>query len=197
MAHLPKALKIFLFALGGLAGVLLLAVLAVMLLVDVDAYKPRAEAAASDALGMNVTVEGRLHIGFIPGLHVTLENVRIRNRGTEIAFVEEAELAIELLPLLQQQLRYSSIILNRARVSIERDRDGRYNYQKLPEAQRTFHALDLQQLSFPELIVVYADKKSGSGFEARSCNGELTNMRHPGGAPFLMRLSLSGQFACS
>src|SRR5450631_312622 len=124
MGRIPKALKIFLYALGGLAGILLLAALAVMLFVDVDAYKPRAEAAASDALGMNVTVEGRLRLGFIPGLHVTLENVRIRNRGTEIAFVEEAELAIDLLPLLQQELRYSSITLNRARISIERDKDG-------------------------------------------------------------------------
>ena len=197
MARIPKALKIVLFALGGVAGALLLAALAVMLLVDVDAYKPRAEAAASDALGMNVAIEGGLRIGIIPGLHATLENVRIRNRGIEIAFIEEAELAIELLPLLRQELRYGSITLNRARISIERDRDGSYNYQTLPEAQRTFHALDLPQLSLPELIVVYLDRQSGTGFEARNCNGELTDMRHPGGAPFLMRLSLSGQFACS
>ena len=197
LASLIKALKIFLFALGGLAGVLLLAALAVMLFVDVDAYKPRAEAAASDALGMNVTVEGRLRIGFIPGLHVTLENVRIRNRGTEIAFVKEAELAIELLPLFQQELRYGSVALKGARISIERGRDGRYNYEKLPEAKKTIHALNLQKVTFAELIVAYADKESGSGFEARNCKGELTHMRHPGGAPFLMRLSLSGQFACS
>src|SRR5450759_1366352 len=197
MVRIPKALKISLFALGGLAGVLLLAALAVMLFVDIDDYKPSVEAAASGALGMDVTVGGRLRIGFIPGLHATLENVRIRNRGTEIAFVEEAELAIDLLPLFQQELRYSSITLNRARISIERGLDGRYNYEKPPETKAVFHALDLQQLSFPELIVVYADKQSGSRLEARNCKGELTYMRHPGGAPFLTRLSLSGQFACS
>src|SRR5450759_269231 len=102
MVRVPKALKILLFALGGVVGVSLLAALAVTALVDSDAYKSRAEAAASDALGMNVTVEGQLRIGVVPGLHVTLENVRIRNRGTEIAFVKEADLAIELLSLLQQ-----------------------------------------------------------------------------------------------
>jgi AsmA protein len=197
MVRIPKALKIFLFALGGLVGVLLLAALAVMLVVDSDAYKPRAEAAASDALGMNVTVEGRLRIGIVPGLHVTLENVRIRNRGTEIAFVKEAVLAIELLSLFEQNLHYGSVVLNGARISIERGRDGRYNYEKLPEAKEAFPALDLREVTFADLIVAYADKASGSGFESSGCSGELTNMRHPGGAAFLSRVSFSGEFACS
>ncbi|MGP1680297.1 MAG: AsmA family protein [Burkholderiales bacterium] len=198
MVRIPNALKIFLFALGGLVGIVLLAALAVMLLVNSDAYKPRAEAAASDALGMNVTVEGRLRIGVVPGLHVTLENVRIRNRGTEIALVKEAELAIEPLSLLQQELRYRSVVLNGVRISIERGRDGTYNYEKLPEAkEETFHALDLQRVSFGGLIVAYADKKTGASFESSGCSGELTDMRHPGGAAFLSRVSLSGEFACS
>jgi uncharacterized protein involved in outer membrane biogenesis len=196
MQRIPKALKILLFALGGLAGVLVLVVLAVMAFVDVDAWKPRVETAASRALGMSVAVEGHLRLAFIPGLHVTLENVRIRNRGTEIAFVEEAGLAIELLPLFQQEIRYGSITLNRARISIERGRDGRYNYQKPPDSTATFPALELRRLSFPELMVVYADRQSGSGFAFRNCKGELNDLRHPGGAPFLTRLSVSGKFAC-
>jgi uncharacterized protein involved in outer membrane biogenesis len=197
MVRIPKALKVFLFALGGLVGVLLLAALAVMLLVDSDAYKSRAQGAASDALGMNVSVEGRLRIGVVPGLHVTLENVRIRNRGTEIAFVKEAVLAIELRSLFERNLLYGSVAMNGARISIERDRDGRYNYEKLPEANETFHALDLRAVTFADLIVAYADKASASSFESGGCSGELTNMRHPGGAVFLSRVSLSGQFACS
>jgi AsmA family/AsmA-like C-terminal region len=197
MVRIPKALTIFLFALGGLVGVLLLAALAVMFLVDSDAYKPRAEEAASDVLGMNITVEGRLRIDFIPGLHVTLENVRIRNRGTEIAFVKETVLAIELLSLFQQEIRSGSVALNGARISIERGRDGRYNYEKLPEANKTFHALDLRAVTFAELIVAYADRASGSGIESSGCSGELTDLRHPGGAAFLSRVSFSGQFACS
>lgn len=197
MARIPKVLKIFLFALGGLVGILLLAALAVMLLVNSDAYKSRAEAEASDASGMNVTVEGQLRIGVVPGLHVTLENVRIRNRGTEIAFVKEADLAIELLSLLQQELRYGSVVLNGVRISIERDRDGTYNYEKLPEVKETFPALDLREMTFADLIVAYADKASGSSVESSGCSGELTNMRHPGGAAFLSRVSLFGEFACS
>src|SRR4030065_1911129 len=73
--------KIALFAAGGLLALLLLAVVALVLFGDVNAHKPRLEAASSDALGMEVRIGGRLGIGFFPGFHVTVEDVRIRNRG--------------------------------------------------------------------------------------------------------------------
>jgi uncharacterized protein involved in outer membrane biogenesis len=197
MARIPRALKIFLLALGALAGIVLLAALAVVLLVDVDAFRPRVEAAASDALGMNVTVEGRLRVRLSTGLQVALENVRIRNRGSELAFVKQADLAIELRPLFQRELRYGSIALNGARISVERGRDGTYNFETLPEANEPFQALDLQEVTFAGLIISYADKDSGSRLESSGCSGALAHVRHPGGAAFLSRVSLSGQFACS
>ena len=196
MERLPRAWKHVLVALGGLAGLLVLASLAALLLVDVDAYKPRVEEAASRALGMSVTVEGRMHIGLVPGLRVVLDGVRVRNGGSELVFAESARIAIGLRSLLARELRYDGITLKGARVSIERGRDGRYNFQKAIGATAAFRALALPRLSFPELFVVYADRKDGGGFEARNCRGELTDMRHPGGAPFLARLSVSGQLAC-
>lgn len=196
MQRIPKTLKYFLFALGGLAGIVLLAGLALMCFVDLDAYKPRVEAMASSAMGKTVTVEGRLGIGVMPGLHITLENVRIRNRGTELAFVKEVDLAVELLPLFRQEIRYGNIATRGVRLSIERDRDGHYNYERPEGVKPVFHVLDLPKVSFANLIVAYQDQLSGSGFESAACNGELIDMRHPGDAPFLKRLSLSGQFAC-
>ncbi len=196
MKRIPKAWRLVLVALAGLAGVVVLASLAVLLFVDVDAYKPRVEAAASRALGMDVTIEGPLHIGLFPRVRVVLEGVRVRNAGSELVFAEAVDIAIGMRSIFLQELRYDGITLERARVSIVRSRDGRYNFQKPIGAAATFHALALERLSFPELVVVYADKREGGGFEARQCTGELTDMRHPGGAPFLMRLSVSGQFAC-
>ena len=75
--------KIALFAAGGLFALLLLAAVALVLFVDVNAHKPLLEAAASDALGMEVRIGGRLGIGLFPGFHITLEDVRIRNRSEE------------------------------------------------------------------------------------------------------------------
>ena len=195
--RMPKALKAVLLALGALAGAVALGALAVLAFVDVEDFKPRVESAASSALGMDVTVEGALRLGLLPGLHVALGNVRVRNGGSQLALVETAELAIDLLPLLRRELRYDSIVLKRARISIERGLDGRYNYQKPAGPMAAFRPLHLKRISFPELVLAYADKASGNGFESGNCDGELTDMRHPGGAPFLARLSLAGRLACN
>ena len=71
--RMVKKRKIALFAAGGFFALLLLAVVAILLFVDVNAHKPRLEAAASDALGMEVRIGGRMGIGLFPGFHVTLE----------------------------------------------------------------------------------------------------------------------------
>lgn len=197
MGRIPKTLKLFVLISAGMLGALLLTALAVWVFVDADAYKPRVESALSDAFAMNVTVEGRLGVSFAPQLKLTLPNVRVINQGTELAFVKEADIAIELLPLLQREIRYGNIALQDARVSIIRGRDGRYNYQRPPGANQEFRALNLPKVTFADLVVVYADKQSAGSFESSKCNGELADMRHPGGAPLLRRLSLQGEFGCA
>lgn len=196
MRRIAKSLKVFLVASGALAGIVLLGVLAVLAFVDFDAMKPRVEAAASSALGMEVTVEGPLRFGFFPGVHVAAGKVRVRNRGSELALVERADLSVELLPLFRKELRYGDIALNGARLSVERGRDGRYNFEKPPGVGAPFRGLELERVSFTDLVVAYRDNASDSGFESGKCKGELTAMRHPGGAPFLARLSLAGRIAC-
>ena len=197
MRPIPAKLKIAVAVLGGLGTALVLAALAILLLVDVDSYKPRVEAMASSAVGMAVTVDGRLHIGFFPTLNISLANVHVRNRGTDIAFVEEARLAIPFDSLLRQELRYDSVELNRARISIERDRNGIYNYETSPVAHEPFGALALPMVTLTDLVVVYTDRISGSGFETGNCRAAINQVRHPGGAEFLARLSFSGQLDCA
>ena len=196
MGRIPKVLKIFLLATGALATVLLLAALAVFIFVDTNAYKPRVETALSDAFAMNVSIEGKMRVSFVPQLNLTLANVRVINQGTELAFVKEADVVIELLPLLQREIRYGNIALKDVRVLIIRDHDGRYNYQRPPGANQSFRALQLPKVTFADLVVVYADKQSAGGFESSRCNGALAELQHPGGAPLLRRLSMQGEFAC-
>ncbi len=195
-ARLPKAGRRALVASGALAAVLALAALALAPLVDLDAWKPRVEAAASRALAMDVTVEGGVRVAFAPGLHLRLGKVRVLHRGSQVLFAEQADLAVDLLPLVQRRLHYSRIALDGARVSIERGADGRYNIQKPPGEVADFRPMDLPRLDIPVLAVDYVDRKTGDAFGSTDCSAELTNLRHPGGAPFLMRLSVDGQIAC-
>ncbi|HJW81757.1 MAG TPA: AsmA family protein [Acidiferrobacterales bacterium] len=195
---MSKSLRITLFAVSVLVGLLALVAVALLLIVDANAYKPRLEAAASGALGMEVRVGGQLGIGFFPGLLVTLEDVHIRNRGADIAFAKEVRLGIDFLPLLQQEVRIAKIALKQPRISIERDRDGRFNFEKPEAAGGTLPALDLANVSLSDGTLLYVDKPSGEGFEAGGCNLDVHRLRFSGGKrrDLTKNLSFTAELAC-
>jgi len=195
---MSKSLKVVLFAVSGFVGVLVFVAVAVLLFVDANAYKPRLEAAASGTLGMEVRVVGRLGIGFFPGLLVTLEDVHIRNRGADVASAKEARLGIDLLPLLQKEVRIGKIALKQPRISIERDRDGKFNFEIPEAAAGTLPALDVAKVSLSDGTLLYADKQSGEGFEAGDCSLDVRRLRLSGGEnPDLVKnLSFTAELAC-
>src|SRR3990172_1125289 len=199
--------KIAHFAAGGLFALLILAAVALVLFVDVNAHKPGLEAAASDALGMEVRIGGRLGIGLFLGFHVTLEDVRIRNRGADVASAKETMLGIELLPLLHKEVRIVKIGMKRPRISIEQDRDGKFNFETpeeeagkktAEEAEGTRFSLDVAKISLSDGALFYADKKTGEELEAGDFNLDVSRLRFTGGkkSDLLKNLSFAAEFAC-
>ncbi|MGA9031346.1 MAG: AsmA family protein [Sulfuricaulis sp.] len=195
---MSKPLKIILFAVGGLVVFLVLVAVALHLFVDANAYKPRLEAAASGVLGMEVRVGGRVGIGFFPGLHVTLQDVNIRNRGADLASAKQASVGIDLLPLLYQEVQIGKIALKQPRISIERDHDGKYNFEKPEAAGGMLPALNLASVSFSDATLLYLDKPSGEGFEAVNCNLSTRRLRLAEGksSDLLKHLSFTAELAC-
>ena len=195
---MSKSLRTLSFAIGALLGLLALGAAALLLFLDVNAHKPRLEAAASGALGLDVSVGGRLGIDFFPGLLVTLDDVHIRNRGADVASAKQAKLWVDFLPLLQNQVRIGKIALEQPRITIERDREGRFNFEKPEVIGGTLPALDLARVDLSGGTLVYADKQSGQGFEAGDCSLvmsrlSLSERARPG---TLKDLSLAAELAC-
>jgi len=195
---MSNSLKIILVAVGSVIGLLALVVAAVLFFVDINAYKPRLEAAASGALGMEVRVGGRLGIGFFPGLHLALEDVQIRNRGADLASAKQARLGIELLPLLKKEVRIGSIVLKHPTISIEQDHDGKFNFEKPGAAKGTLPALDLATVSLSDGTLLYTNKQSGGGFEAVNCNLNARRLQLAEGksSDLLRHLSFTAELAC-
>ena len=192
-----KAVKIFLFVVGGIVGVALLAALLFWLFFDINRYKPRIEAALSKALAMNVAIEGPLALTLASGLQVKLERVRVSNRGAELAFVEELDLAIPLMSVIGNEMVYSTIAAKGAHVSIQLDRAGKYSYERMPADSARSRPFDLAKVSFTDLTVVYGDQQPEDRLEFSGCNGEVTDLRATGGEPLVKHLSLNGQFKCA
>lgn len=195
---MSKSLKRILFAIGGLIGLVVLVAVAVRLFVDINAYKPRLEAAASKVLGMEFHVGGRMGIDVLPDLHVTLVDVHIRNRGADVAAANKARIGIDLLPLLTGKVRIGTIALKRPTLSIERDRDGKFNFEKPEAAAGALPALDLAKVSMSDGTLRYTDQLSGDEFEAVACNLDARRLRFAGGAglDLMKKFSFTAEFAC-
>jgi AsmA protein len=195
---MSKSLKVLTYVIGAIIGLLVLAAIALFLFLDINAYKPRLEAAASDIAGMEVSVNGRLGIGFFPGLRVTLEDVHIRSRGTELVTARKARIGVDFLALLKQDVRIRSVVLEQPILSIERDRDGRFNYEKPDVVRGPLPGLNLAKMSFTDGTFRYTDRQAGKGFEAAGCSMDANHLQlaerdRPG---IMKNLSLSAEIVC-
>jgi uncharacterized protein involved in outer membrane biogenesis len=195
---MSKSQKIILFAISGLAGLLVLIAVALLVFVDANAYKPRLEAAASDALGMEVRVDGRMGFGLFPGLLVTLKDVHIRNRGADLVSANEVRLGIDLLPLLHDEVRIGEIALKHPSVSIVRDSDGKFNFENPEAAGGKLPALKLANISLSDGSLIYADKQSGEGFEAGDCKLDVRrlSLSHSKSTDLTRNLSIAADLSC-
>jgi AsmA protein len=197
---MSRSLKRSLFTIGGAVGLLLLVALTVPLFVDVNRYKPQLEAAASDALGMDVRIGGRLGMGFFPGFHVTLGDAHILGEhGVAVASAKRARLGIALLPLLRREFRLRRIELTQPRFSVERDSAGTLNVEGLRKAAALLGVLDGASLSLSDGTLRYADRRSGARSEATGFNLRVSRMRLAGGrSPQPWKgLSLKAELACA
>ncbi len=195
---MSKTLKAVTYAAGALIGLIVLAAIALSLFLDINAYKPRLEAAAAAVTGMEVSVNGRLGVGFFPGLRVTLEDVHIRNRGTELVSASKARIGVDFLALLKQDVRIRKVVLEHPSITIERGRDGRFNYERTEAVRGTLPGLNLEKMSFTDGTFRYTDRQSGKGFEAVGCSMDANHVQlaerdRPG---IMKNLSVEAEIVC-
>ena len=195
---MTKTRKATLYAAGVLIGLLVIVALALVLFLDLNAYKSRIETAASDALGMEVSVGGPLGIGFFPSLQVTLEDLHIRNRGSALVTASKARIGVDFLALLDKGLHIRKVVLDQPHITIERGRDGRFNYEKTDAARGPLPDLSLAKIAFSGGTFRYLDRQSGKAFEAAECSldadrVQLADRNRPG---IKENLALSADVAC-
>jgi AsmA protein len=192
-------MKRILFTIGGAAGLLVLVAWAAPLFLDVNRYKPKLEAAATDALGMDVRVDGRLSMGFFPGFHFTVEGGRILGeQGVTVASAKRVSFWIDMLPLLRRAIRLRRVQLAQPWLSIERNPEGRFNVERLRKAVALLGSLDRASVSLSDGTLLYADRGSGEGFEAANIDVAASRLWIATGAsPQLwQRVSLRAELTC-
>lgn len=195
---MPKSFKTPALVLAAFFGLLVLVAIVLSLFWNLNAHKPRLEAAASEIAGMEVRIDGRIGIAFFPGVVLTLENVHVRNRGTEIGATRKARIGVDFMALLKRDIQLRHIVLEQAVITIERDRAGRYNYERPEKVRQSLPDLRLAKILIANGTLRYRDQRSGKHIEAAACeldarDVQLTGRQTPG---ILKQLSVAADLAC-
>lgn len=195
---MQKSLKTALLTVVGLAGLAVLGVLAGLLLLKVTT-KSRLETAASDALGMEVRIDGDVGIRFITGLGVTLEDVRIRNLDKDVVAAKEVDLRLDLFPLLHRQIRIDSMALTHVAVTLEQGHDGRFNFERPAGLERSPAEIGWTNVSIADGTMHFKDLRNGREFHAGPCDLQVNRVQLPAGAGanLLKQLSATATIACN
>ena len=194
-------MKKVLVILGVLAGLVVAGAVALLLLLDVNAYKPRIEAAATDALGMELRIRGKAGLRLIPSVGISVADVRVRNRGTDLAKVGSLRIGVKLVPLLSREVRITELVLDKPDVLIEKGKDGKFNFETplkasrpAPSAAEEAAALFVRDSAVRGGHLLYVDRITGSRTEIDGVDLTVRDLSLGGkaGAGLVKTLSFSG-----
>ena len=190
-------MKKVLLILGFCALVFTLVVVIFVLTFNINAYKPRIETIASEAIGMNVSINGKLKLILFPHTGISLEDIMIRNQGIDLASAKKTELEIRLLPLLRRVVLIKRVRLITPMFFITKDRRGRFNFEtpEKPSGKEFMKPFEVGEILIKGGKFLYLDEKSGGKIEANKCNLTSRNFS-AGGGELLHTLSFEGDLSC-
>ena len=190
-----KRKKVFFITTGVITMVVFAIIVA--LLLNIQAFKPQIEAAASNALGMEVRIKGRLGIVFFPGIGISLKNVSVRRGGADVVTVEKMRMGLRLIPLTRHEVRPSRVGLVQPVFSIVRYKNGMFNFEK-PEHTLIERLLTVNKISISEGRLVYIDERSSERIEVDDFDGTIRNLSYgrSDNAGLFKNISFSGDIRC-
>lgn len=201
-------MKILLKSLAAFMVLVLLAVLALVFLVDANRFKPRLEAIAKDQ-GIALQINGDLGWDFWPSLGVAVNEVRVaalEAPDQPIAEIQQASLMLALMPLFSGNFQVDHIVVDGAVISLNVDTNGKGNWDALSKsgqpaqpsqptsAADTNLKLDIQHISLSNSKINYSDAQSGQTIALRDINLSMSDV-NTRAAPFAMDLSFVMELA--
>ncbi|MEE4364865.1 MAG: AsmA family protein [Desulfotignum sp.] len=129
--------KSVVYVLSGLGILVLLAVAAAVILLNLDPnrYKDYIAGKVSQQMGRTFEIQGDLKIGYVPWLHVETTGIFLENApgfgGQPLLAADHVMVRVKTLPLLRKQLEMDTIVLKGVRVHLARNSAGTANWEGL------------------------------------------------------------------
>ena len=139
--------------------------------VDLGRFAPQIEAAAKDATGRTLKIEGGIHIGYSLVPTVVAEKISFGNAdwGTrpQMLTADSLSLQLALLPLLSGNVDLREVALSGADIYLETDRRGRGNWEfgeaapAAPSGGGGLALAGIPQIEIADLRIAYRDGTTG------------------------------------
>lgn len=131
-------MKVLAILLGIVVGFLLLLALVLTFLIDPNRYRDDLARIVKEQTGRTLRIDGDLKLSLFPWLGLKTQRLELSNApgfGSEpFAQIANADIRVELLPLLRRQVVVEGVRLNGLALHLARDRDGRTNWADLTRA---------------------------------------------------------------
>jgi AsmA protein len=191
-----RGLKILGWSLLGVVGLVVLAMLLVVWLVDPNDYKDEVAAAVKKETGRDLELEGDLSLSVFPWLALELGPARLGNPegfgpGPFVS-VRKADVGVKLLPLVRGMLEVRRLELEGLQLNLVKNEQGRTNWEDLTEpsptetpqpAEPADGALpDIAGLSIKDSALDYRDLGTSAHWRLRDLNVDTGRLRE--GDPF-------------
>lgn len=144
---MKNLVKVLLLAVAGIAGVIVLASVAVWLFFDPNEYRDEISAAVKESTGRDLTIEGELSLSLFPWLAIEVGRTELGNAqgfGDEpFMRFDDASLSIRLLPLiLRRQVTVGTASIEGLVVNLGVAANGRTNWDDFMQAGDAAPAAD-------------------------------------------------------
>ncbi len=130
--------KLFLF-LAGLVVAVIIAITALVLLVNPNQFKPLIVKQAKQQTGLDLVIDGDISWQFFPSLGFELGKTELKNpqgfSEPNLFKVESVGVDVSVMPLLSHKLEIGNVTLDGAEFYLETLKDGRKNIDALTKAQ--------------------------------------------------------------
>ena len=179
-----------LIAIVSLVIVLAAAVLVVPSLIDWNGYKPEIQAAARDATGRELKIQGDLSMSILPTPTLSVADVSLANvegaTTANMASLDSLDVSVALFPLLSGDIRVTSVTLVKPVITLEKLPDGRANWEfdsgenaEAGAGDPSSNAGDAPALAIDEAVIedgqlVYRDATTGAEHILSDINLEIS-----------------------
>ena len=167
-------MKILLKSLAVIIFLIVLAILALIFLVDPNRFNPPIEAIAKDQ-GVVLQIKGDLGWDLWPSLGVAVNDVHVAPLAEPqqaIAELKQASLLLKLIPLFSGNFQVDHIAVDGLNLNLRVDETGKGNWEAFskpatttappPSDTESNLALDIQHISLTNSRLSYADAQAGS-----------------------------------